>query len=285
VIYRPATKTYLMIFGGVLQGVGGYPGFFAATSADGLSWQTSEKPVIPATVSDTTFGELQSSPSLLHYNGKYHLWYTRQETVGSNTQRGVAHAISDDGLTWKHSPGSNGGAFVLEAGQPHYWDAKEVGSPSVLAGPGGGLLMWYTGTRTDIGARPAIGVAEYKNGSWSRQQAQQAVLAPAPGTADLGYQDPVVVYDAALKLYRMWYTRRVFGRPPEIHYAVSENGAAFIRWPARPAVSVGALGTFDERGVTTPSALFQGGRLMLWYTGRDNKGQYQIGYAENRGAP
>ena len=95
----------------------------------------------------------------------------------------------------------------------------------------------------------------------------------------------MVIYDAARKLYRMWYTRRVFGSYPEIHYAVSENGAAFTRGPAGPALQVGPSGTFEERGVTAPGAIFKDGRVMLWYTGIDGKGGRRLGYAENRGAP
>jgi hypothetical protein len=285
VIYHPPSKSYLMLVEGEVPGASGYPGLFAATSEDGLSWTFSDKPVIPASKSDTSFGEHQTSPSLLYWRGLYHLWYTRQETVGSNILRGIAHATSTDGKTWKHAPNSVGGSFVLDAGQPHYWDAKEVSSPTVVVSPIGGLLMWYSGARTDIGARPAIGVAELIDGKWSRQQAQKPVLEPEPGTADLGYEDPMVIYDAAHKLYRMWYTRRVFGRSPEIHYAVSENGAAFTRWPAGPALQAGPSGTFEERGVTAPGAIFKDGRVMLWYTGIDGKGGRRLGYAENRGAP
>jgi sucrose-6-phosphate hydrolase SacC (GH32 family) len=283
VVYRPDTKTYVMLFvGRVPPSEEDWGGIFWAESKDGLSWKHSSVPVMPRSRLDASFGTAQDSPSLLYWQGRYHVWYAREERVGNQTQRAIAHAISNDGYNWKHSPGAAGGTFVFEPGKAPGWDSRSVGTPSVLVKKGGGLLMWYTGTRYEIGDQPAIGVAGSDDGTkWQRIQIEP-VLRPDPGGGELAYDGPSVVYDATNEIYRMWYTHRAFGQSPTIHYAVSADGVGWTKW-SEPALSTGRLGTFDERGVTDPAALLMG-RVKLWYTGVTLKGVEHLGYAENRGA-
>jgi len=282
VVYLPETKTYLMLLSGTNGQEGGYGGIYSATSTDGTQWAVSQQPVFPASAVDKSFGASQSSPSLLFREGKFHVWYTREDQTGSYVQRGIAYATSADGETWKAEAGPGGQPYVFEPGPAMSWDSLEVSAPCVIGVSDGTLLMWYTGIAANSTSLPAIGVAASKDGTtWQRLQLVP-VLVPDPDDADLALEDPAVLYDAATGLYRMWYTHRAFGMGPVIRHAVSANGLAWNRWPD-PVLVPGNLGTFDERGVAEPTLLVDGYRLKLWYAGLNSSGAPQIGYAENRG--
>jgi hypothetical protein len=279
VVYRPESKSYAMLFAGKAAARGGRSGLFLATSKDGVEWSVTPEPVIPPSSGDTRFGVKQSSPSLLLRSGRLHVWYTRED----DTQQTIAHATSTAGLTWKPSTGNAGQPYVLAPGKALAWDSLSVSSPSVIEAPDGSLLMWYTGTGAEAASLPAIGIASSKDGTAWQRPLSHPVLVPAQDSAELAYMDPSVVYDPTSKLYLMWYTHRSFGDAASIRYAVSLDGLAWTRWPGGPVYRAGPTGTFDERGIEAPSLLLSGTRLKLWYTGLNEKGVLQIGYAENRG--
>lgn len=282
VVYQPELKSYIMLFVG--RSKSSWDGIFSATSADGVRWTVSATPVIPTGPSDTTFGSRPGSPSLLFRDGRYQVWYTREDEAGGQIHRAIARASSTDGKTWKTGSGPLGQPYVLDAGKAPAWDSLEVYSPSVVETPEGGLLMLYTGIDAEPGSLPAIGLARSKDGAiWERVQ-QQPVIGPEPDAADLACEDPLLLYDSAAKIYKLWYTYRAFGEAGSIRYAASVTGATWSRWPT-PVFGAGHLGTFDERSVTSPALRLEGTRLRMWYTGLDSAGVPQIGYAENRGGP
>jgi predicted GH43/DUF377 family glycosyl hydrolase len=282
VVYRPESKSYVMLFAGRAAGKSGRSGLFLATSTDGVEWKVTPEPVIPPTADDTRFGVKQSSPSLLLRGGRLHLWYTREDDTGSLVQRTIAHATSSGGVTWKPSAGGAGQPYVLAPGKALAWDSLAVSSPSVVEAADGSLVMWYTGTGAEAASLPAIGIASSKDGTVWQRPHPQPVLVPSEESSELACMDPSVVYDPGSKLFLMWYTRRAFGDDPSIRFAVSADGVSWTRWPG-PVYSAGSTGTFDERGIEAPALLRSGTRLRLWYTGLDDKAIPQIGYAENRG--
>jgi hypothetical protein len=277
VAYLADSSSFLMLVAGTGTADGG---LYSATSDDGMSWSVSAKPVISAT--QAAFGTRQLSPSLLFRQGTYHVWYTREEEVGTVTQRTIAHATSADGVTWTPDEGPGGQHFVLGPTAPPAWDSLSVSAPSVIEAEDGSLLMWYTGAALELAPRPAIGAARSDDGrSWTRLRLQP-VLAPDPDSAELACEEPTVTLDRS-GVFHMWYTHRSFGQPSAIHFAVSANGLAWLRWPKGAVLQAGALGAFDERGVEAPAVLGTD-PVHLWYTGINSKGMSQIGYVENRGS-
>ena len=260
-------------------------GIFWAKSALGFSWEVYgfdlpagvPVPVLQASGPD----ELLTAPDILQDGTKLHMWYAKQLTA---TQGGwtILHSTSTDGIAWTADPKTGAG---LAPGEASAWDSLAVTDPKVVKRPdGGGFYMWYTGTASITGAQPAIGLASSPDGSTWTRVGTVAQLSPQAGTGELANEDPEVLWDKTLQLYRMWYTHRAFGQSPSIRYAVSTDGKNWVRWPKGAALSPGTPGAFDERGVRAPAVLLEESVLRLWYTGVDANAQVQLGYVENRGS-
>jgi len=84
-------------------------------------------------------------------------------------------------------------------------------------------------------------------------------------------------------LYRMWYrgcqAAGPFGGPSRglIGYAESNDGRTWVK--LGKALDVGAAGTFDSGGLTTPSVFLDGKNWAMYYAGFDTGGQYSSGLA------
>lgn len=280
-------NTYMMFFAGkspYSQGI------YMAQSADGIQWSLHSDPVVQRVVpvikeGDAKFGDGLSSPSVVLNQKRYHLWYTRRVLLKGLSREVIAQAFSDDGIKWTPVPGPGGADYVLGPGQT--WDSYSVTGPSVLEDPDGkGWLMWYTGNRklqTGV-TMSAIGLATSSDGKvWTN--GAKAIISPSPGSEDMTFEEPHVLFHKASGLYMIWYTYHVFGKFPSIRHAVSPkaNRDAWVHAPANPVIQSGALGSFDERGVLHPTVIHQDGVFHLWFTGY-NSGQVPgIGYARNRG--
>jgi predicted GH43/DUF377 family glycosyl hydrolase len=280
-VYLPEAKSYLMLFDAAAPT--GASSIRAARSSDGISWTLAPKPAFAP--DDARFGARQSSPSLVYRGGLFHLFYSREDDLGAEVQRTIAHATSSDGADWRPSPGAGGSPFVLGPAPAPAWDSLAVYSPSVVElGAGAGLLMLYTGAGAELSPRPALGAARSADGTSWQRRSEGAALAPE-AASDLGYEEPQLLRDQARGLYLLWFTRHAFGAPASIAHAVSKDGASWIHYARGAALGPGPLGTFDERGVEAPAALLETGeRVRLWYTGLAGSGALQIGYAENRGS-
>ena len=155
VIWKQAAADYRMLYEAVSAGL---TSVAYATSTDGLTW-AKKGPVMSPSVAWE--GNEVSPQSLLIEQGVYKLWYHG----GGNTQpnRKIGYATSADGLTWmKH------GEPVLAVGAPGAFDDDETAEPRVLALPGGGYRMYYTGANQ--AAKKSLGVATSSDGvSWTKR--------------------------------------------------------------------------------------------------------------------
>ncbi len=278
VIYEPEAKSYRMLFDGTPPG--GATRLYESVSPDGVQWSAA-KPVF--TPGDARFGSRQLSPSLLYRKGRYHLFYSREEDLGGQTQATIALATSVDGVSWE--PSARGGhPHVLPPAPAPAWDSLAVAAPAVveLEPTRGALLMLYTGTALELTPRPAIGAARSEDDglSWTRLRTSAAIAART--SSDLGCDQATLLYDPRRRVYLAWYTELGFGVSPRLGHAASADGATWSRFPAA-ALEAGLLGAFDERGVEGASARLRDDVIQLWYTGLGLSGR-QLGYAENRGA-
>jgi hypothetical protein len=165
-----------------------------------------------------------------------------------------------------------GYAWVLKDGDQYklYYSANDAGN------------FWRVGLAVSNDAR-----------NWTKvpgKLAGGAILDLGPaGAFDVAcaYQ-PTVVKERE-QLYRMWYrgcqAAGPFGGPSRgvIGYAESNDGRTWVKipqlGPTGEALTVGAAGTFDSGGLTTPSVLLESNGWSLYYAGFDTSGQYSIGFA------
>lgn len=125
-----------------------------ATSRDGIEWQRSGRPIVPYRVDD----ECQTNPSLLHRDGRWHLWFCWRHGLDfRNAQRGyrMGYAWSDDLATWHRDDD----ASPLEPSASG-WDAEMVCYPCVFTLPDGRTFMLYSGNGF---GREGFGIAQLES--------------------------------------------------------------------------------------------------------------------------
>ncbi|RKY70739.1 MAG: hypothetical protein DRQ14_08500, partial [Candidatus Latescibacterota bacterium] len=136
---------------------------------------------------------------------------------------------------------------------------------------GGRYHMWYT---RDTGS--GICYARSTDGVVWEDYPDNPVLRVGTGEAwDCAVVSrPSVLYDG--KRYHMWYAG-YDGEHLRIGYATSLDGISWTK-EAGPVLDVGAEGSWDGEGVSSPSVLYDGKRYRMWYAGYDGE-HFQIGYA------
>ena len=151
-VYNPSVildgSTYKMWYDG-----GDAVGY--ATSADGITWEKHEEPVLTGSAGAWDEGGVSSSTVILE-GETYKMWYSG---IGASDYA-IGYATSADGITWeKHEEP------VLE--KEGEWDEYGVFGPSVLYN-GEEYEMWYSG----IGASDyAIGYATSADGIvWEKHE-------------------------------------------------------------------------------------------------------------------
>ncbi len=213
----------------------------------------------------TVYGEpfRGGDPDVLYDEEKFKMWYTiyRQDILG------IGYAESADGLMWETDvPGTL--PHVLQP-TPGGWDQDGMETVSILK-KGGRYWMWYLGYPCD---RPAgergrfkcIGVATSDDGiHWIKHP--EPVLKPTEPWEqpylrwyvengeefqawEGGVEEPTVVWDAAEKLFKMWYagftlrelTFVEHGEPItrevilyQIGYATSPDGIHWTKYAGSP---------------------------------------------------
>ena len=88
-----------------------------------------------------------------------------------------------------------------------------------------------------------------------------------------------VLHDGCL--YRMWYGGTDSSHSFRIGYALSEDGARWIRYSSDPVLEPGGVGEWDARSVWDPSVLATATGYLMWYVGQDARGRIGIGLAES----
>ena len=208
------------------------------------------------------------------------------------TDRRIGYADSPDGIHWtKHYDGAGPGGSVLPLGQAGEFDAQQVGYVWVIQDDGQ-YRMYYSAN--DAGNFWRVGLAVSTDArTWKKVRGtgpNGAILdLGPPGSMDVAcaYQ-PSVVKESP-NLYRMWYRGCAapgpFGGPSRgtIGYAESSDGITWTKIPQPgpngAALGLGAAGSFDSAGLTTPSVFIEGTSWQMYYAGFDSTNTYLVGLA------
>lgn len=241
---------------------------------------------------------IAADPTVLRRDGRYEMWFTNAD---SRQRTGFARAVSTDGLVWTvwRRPTDPDPVMDLVLSAPvNGWDGPGMETANVLVGPDGVYRLYYSGNRVPQGSVTyAIGLATSSDGiHWARRPAPvleaandwEQPLCASPGSCSMGgVLEPSVVYDAAARLYRMWYVG--LGAPADsfrsyrIGLATSTDGITWTR-RARPVFTLGARGRWDEMWTSHVNVVADpGGGYHMFYFG-SAPSDYREGLEMQRGA-
>jgi hypothetical protein len=255
-----------------------------ATSADGIIWsKEAGNPVLSG--SPGSWEDDLSTPSVLfdEDDGRYRMWYDGDRTPPLQY---LGFALSEPGseVRWASLPDPLPGF----PGNPDVHEPLVLreGPPLILSGQERVFKMWHVVWKDFIGKGiPSyFAYAESADGlTWRHWRDGQPIFEPRPMTWEWPYLSaPMVRYDAAKKLYEMWYgAGTLTNRGDFIGYATSPDGVNWTRLP-QPVLGPGSPGGWDGFWVEIPRVHLDPGTNLyrMWFHGP--KGQFidqGLGYA------
>ncbi len=147
-------------------------------------------------------GRIISDFYVLKVTGLWHIFYTEFPSPGVPACR-IGHAVSPDLIHWTERPAA------LTAGSPS-WMETGVWAPHVIAAPGGGWRMLFTG-RNGAGAQVIASASSNDLDNWTLTSPNPVWVPPGSWARWNENQvsscrDPFVWFDAGSGQYRMLYT-------------------------------------------------------------------------------
>ena len=255
-----------------------------ATSEDGLHWNKTNNgdPIFEHGAPGTFDSTKVDHPAVLHFDGKFHMWYTAGDSRSRYT---IGYAMSPDGIRWTRA---NDARPVLGPGERGKFDDQVVLHPAVIRDDSGVLHIWYNGVGPQKSFR--VGHATSRDGiHWTRQIDGAPVLEPSHvGEFREGY-----VYNVFVRLeggrFHMWYSAwaqndRTSGPNHNgITHAVSRDGDDW-RKDAVPTLTNGAKGTIDEYACFACHIVSRGNELWMYYSAGSGEsgGPYRVALATCR---
>jgi len=246
---------------------------FRAVSEDGLSW--SLKPTTPLLTVGKQGGFDSASvetPSVVLFRGSYHMYYTGVGRKGLSGPMSIGHATSPDGIHWQRTDDP----VLSPTGNPSDWNGLQVAEPGAVAFRGS-IYLYFTAVGLRGGGSPpakrVIGLATSNNGT-EFGPAEAVVEQTLPYTVEAGfdgYSTPsATVHEDKVPLF---YDVGHWDEKAEhkwsqiaLHHAVSNDGRA--KWSQDSAAIVTRNNApWTNLEVRSPHALFEDGRVMLWYAG------------------
>ena len=243
---------------------------FRAVSSDGIDWQLEpEEPLLHPR--GTPFEKIET-PSVVRFNGRYHMYYTGIYTPGTVPSMAIGHAVSTDGIHWEDDKQ----AVLTATGNVQEWNGYLVAEPGALVRDD--LIYVYF---TAMGARPSgrppqlqtIGVVTSRDGvnfDEPRMVLEQSPAYPA-SQGYVGYSTPsAVVIDGEVHLFHD-VARFVENGNPQwqqvaIQHAVSRDGITDFRQDDAPLLVRKDL-HWTSGEILAPSVLVDGDRLKMWFAG------------------
>ena len=209
------------------------------------------------------YGTVFDMHVLRNINGSYNMWFSWRP------ERAIAITQSDDGLSWTPP------AVVLPSGSA--WE-DDINRPCLLHLQGM-YHMWFTGQSQ--GKTSSIGYATSHDGyTWKRMA--DPVLVPTQAWEGPAVMNPMVLYDANAKVYRMWYSAGEQYEPISIGFASSKDGINWNRFSEPVFTASKEAGKWDEARVSVGQVVYASGWYYLFYMGYSNVDHSAIGIARSK---
>jgi predicted GH43/DUF377 family glycosyl hydrolase len=213
----------------------------------------------------------------------FRLWYEGSNAAGQKHDQ-VGYATGTDAVTWTKDPAS---PVLTHSGLNGTIDRNGVGDPCVLFDGVSTYRMWF-GCRENAATKTKIGLATSVDGvAWTKHALTPGgptatILTGTAGQFDAtGVASPHVILDGAT--YKMWYQGIDGSGIYRIGYATSSDGITWAKTPGA-VLDIGAPGTWEAAGVSTPCVIKDAGVYRMWYIGRNSaaaNGVQRMGFAQS----
>jgi predicted GH43/DUF377 family glycosyl hydrolase len=221
------------------------------------TWKRVADPIEANNGSHLSRYRMAADTSVVQEGSSYRLYFTGND---SRERVGIAQAHSRDGLNWTtHKKAVHPDPIVdLVVAPGSTWGVTGLETAHAMTTPQGQHRLYYTEDLQPNGTTYAIGLATSSEGMpWKRSGTTPIFKAlryweqPVNGVG--GVLEPCVLYDAAARLYKMWYVgcgMRKGVHSYRVGYATSPNG--INSWTRRdnPVLERGPAGAWDELWVS-----------------------------------
>jgi beta-1,2-mannobiose phosphorylase / 1,2-beta-oligomannan phosphorylase len=202
---------------------------------------------------------------VLRESGKFRMW------VSWRPKQSVAITESADGIHWKPPE------IVLGPRPETGWE-DDINRPIVVRREGG-YHMWYTGQAK---GRSAIGYATSADGiAWVRQSEKPVLVSEAPWEG-VAVMCPHVMWDAAERVWKMWYSAGDQYEPNAIGYATSTDGLRWQKYASNPVLAPDPRYDWEKNRVTAAQVVIWRGWYYAFYIGFRDIDHAQIGLARSK---
>ena len=204
--------------------------------------------------------------SVLHEDGGYRMW------VSWRPKQSLALVTSKDGVHWSEPP-----QLVFGPRAETGWE-DDINRPIILKREGL-YQLWYTGQAK---GHSAIGYATSMDGVTWKRMSDKPVLSAEVSWEKVAVMCPHVIWDAALGLYRMWYSGGEQYEPDAIGYATSPDGLHWRKHSSNPVFKADAAQSWEQNRVTGCQVEKWGDWYLMFYIGFRDLDHAQIGLARSR---
>jgi hypothetical protein len=243
---------------------------YRAISNDGIAWHLEPKtPLLD--VSNTTFVSVET-PSVVKFNGLYHLFYTGVYPKGALFMFAIGHATSKDGIHWN----KDAKEALKPTGKVTDWNGFIVGEPGAVVYRNT-LLVYFSAAGQKPDAKPplsqVIGYVSSTDGktfSAPKIALQLSSIYPQKDNY-CGYSTPsAVVHRDKIHLFHdvAVFSSQLDPNWQQValsHSVSSDGGLSFTQDKAPIFVRNDFNWTGGE--IRAPSALFEDGQVKLWFAG------------------
>jgi sucrose-6-phosphate hydrolase SacC (GH32 family) len=243
---------------------------YRAVSSDGLDWQLEPaEPLLDA--SGPPFVSIET-PSVVRFDGQFHMFYTGVYPAKSPTPFAIGHAVSTDGINWQKDPE----AFLTPTGKSSDWNGMIIGEPGAVV-YAGAIRVYFTAVGKAPGSsQPAsqtIGHVTTQDGvSHSDPEIDLEQTDTYPESQGyFGYSTPMaLVHEGNIHLFHDVIINSAKQSPAwqqvALAHAVSRDGGVSFQQDERPVFT---RDDFDWTGgeIRSPTALIDNGEVRLWFAG------------------
>ncbi len=245
---------------------------YRLTSSDGENWTLNPNSAVFSKATGPSDWDRKSveTPSVVFFNGKYHLFYTAYPiSLSIVTDYKIGHATSLDGISWTRDE-----SYLLAPTDPQGPVNRDF-NQFLVAEPGAvvfnnKIYLYFTASGADIGVGTTlqtIGMTNSSDGiNWSTPV---QVLKPDqtlyPRSSYMGYSTPAAVVINS-KLHLFYDVAEDPFLQTKIHHAVSDDGLTNFIQDNQPIFDR-SMFTYTMDEIQSPSPLLDDTSLKLYFSG------------------